>query len=218
MTANIMMTRRMAGALKLVASAVLAASAQSGVAGGFVNSGTPRGVPLSTDCSLRAEVWSFGQALLPRKQQFQELYDALQLGACASAPPRPADDAPWQPPIAPVAAPNALTVIADAARGSDVTGDGSLTRPLRSLEAALAAVRARRAARAPCNASIQLRAAGLGSAWDGFQTGRAWIRFASSRCGLHLHLPPPRLSPLNPGGQACTTSAHRSCSIPQTRG
>jgi hypothetical protein len=36
-------------------------------------SGTPNGVPISTDCALRAEAWSFAQQALPRQGSFVEL-------------------------------------------------------------------------------------------------------------------------------------------------
>ena len=130
------------------------------------SSGSPRGVDPQTDCALRKEVWAYAQHLLPRKKRFAEMYDALQLGNLCTGPaavPRPphADDGPWAPPAAappgPLAAAGALMVFADAQHGSDDAGRGTEQSPLRSLEAAVAAVRAARRAGGGGNATVLLR-------------------------------------------------------------
>jgi hypothetical protein len=73
-------------------------------------------------------------------------YDALQLQMCSAngVPNRPVGPAPWRPPTAPPPPPGAVVVYADAVAGSDITGNGSFAHPLRSLETAIAHVRARR--------------------------------------------------------------------------
>merc|ERR1719174_2605412 len=50
-------------------------------------SGSPAGVPQTTDCAIRRAAWAYGRKLQPRKQSFKALFDALQLDACGVTPP-----------------------------------------------------------------------------------------------------------------------------------
>ena len=121
-------------------------------------SGTPNGVPLATDCALRTEVWAFSQVLMPRKGSYSTMYDALQLQHCNTSS-RPSSEKKWQPPRSEEHGP-ALTIYADANRGSDTNGSGTEGQPLQSLEAALAMVRKKRGGSGTLpstNATILLR-------------------------------------------------------------
>ena len=103
-------------------------------------SGTPGGVPLSTDCLLRAQVWDFGVSLLSsRKGNFPELHDALELGRCAAfgVRERPNTTVAWRHPSKiPLQSgqQNRLTIFADAVHGDDEHGQGTMAAPLQSIE------------------------------------------------------------------------------------
>jgi hypothetical protein len=100
------------------------------------NSGTPGGVPQSTDCALRKLAWDYGRSLAPARGGFRSLFDALQLQECNITTPSSQDK--WAPPNY-TSPPNSIYV--DAETGSDTTGDGSKDRPLFSIKAAIAAAR-----------------------------------------------------------------------------
>jgi predicted GH43/DUF377 family glycosyl hydrolase len=128
-------------------------------AGGAMG-GTPAGVPLSTDCALRAETLAFAKTVVPRTGGFAQLFDALQLRRCNAT--RPPAVPTWVPPsiATPRATAASVVVFVDARRGSDSGGGrGSQAQPLRSLEAAIARVRQqRRGSGQPAgNATILLR-------------------------------------------------------------
>ena len=67
---------------------------------GFLHSGTPPDVPPAADCAIRELAYQYGQKLAPHKQGFKSLYEALQLHACAVAPPDDASDGAWRAPNA----------------------------------------------------------------------------------------------------------------------
>ena len=46
---------------------------------GWLNPGTPQGVPASFDCAVREFAWEYGKHLLPDRGEFRTLFDALQL-------------------------------------------------------------------------------------------------------------------------------------------
>ena len=105
----------------------------NGLVPGMINSGTPRGVPASYDCSVREHAWEFGKATLPSRGSFKTLFDALQLQHCnISNPPTDLDE--WKPPkFATPSAGVVLYVAPDAAAG----GDGSLAKPFATVAEAV---------------------------------------------------------------------------------
>eukprot|EP01044_Picomonas_judraskeda_P029818 COSAG03_NODE_10480_length_648_cov_1.969035_1_plen_143_part_10 len=109
-------------------------------AGVMVNSGTPRGVSLSTDCAIRELAYTFGKELKPEKGEWRALHDALQLGACGLAAPPLAAGA-WRPPSTLNLSSGPQDVLAvlhvDPAATSDVGATGSVDMPFRSLLAAV---------------------------------------------------------------------------------
>ena len=50
--------------------------------------GSPAGVPASTDCVIRKAAWDYAKKLQPQKQEFKQVYDALQLQNCGVPAPR----------------------------------------------------------------------------------------------------------------------------------
>ena len=49
---------------------------------GFINPGTPDGVPSSFDCAVRYYAYEYGQQIQSRHGTFTSLFDSLQLAAC----------------------------------------------------------------------------------------------------------------------------------------
>ncbi len=86
----------------------------------MVHSGTPDGVPASSDCAIRKAAWDYGRKLLPERGEFRTLFDALQLGACGVAVPSTQDV--WSPSTEPLPKGQPVLVVAPAGAGS---GDGS---------------------------------------------------------------------------------------------
>ena len=110
------------------------------------HSGTPGGITPEFDCKARTAAWKFGQRLLPERGSFSTLFDALQLEAiCGSV--RPSAQDAFSPPTF-VTPPGSIFV--DAHVGAD-DHEGTVHRPLRSLEAAVALARGRP------NATVVLR-------------------------------------------------------------
>jgi hypothetical protein len=109
------------------------------VSGAMRNSGTPGGVPASTDCALRKLALEYGRSLAPARGDFRSLFDALQLQECGVETPKTRDE--WTPPNYTAHSNSDASIYVDANTGSDTTGDGSKDRPLLSIEAALVAAR-----------------------------------------------------------------------------
>ena len=113
----------------------------------MVHPGTPALVPPSFDCAVRSAAWAYGKKLLPERDGFQSLYDALQLGSCKEGNGRrPARQDEWRPPEDPL--PNdGHVLLVDSDRGGE---DGGCTAAAGSrltcvsLHAAVSASRALR--------------------------------------------------------------------------
>ena len=73
-------------------------------------SGTPAGVSLSYDCSMRKQAYSFGMKTLPSRGAFRELYDALQLQECGVPIPSQ-QSGTWTPPTYPTPSDTTHTLI-----------------------------------------------------------------------------------------------------------
>ena len=102
--------------------------------GNFINSGTPIGVELSFDCTVREYAYQYGMNMQPRHQQFVDLFDALQLSACNKTRPKTNNQIQWKPPIFhsnEVNADNCIFYI-DAINGND-NNDGSINSPLKTI-------------------------------------------------------------------------------------
>jgi hypothetical protein len=123
------------------------------------------GTPATLDCPLRQIAVDYAQALQPGRplSVFQELADALngaqEAQGCSVAPKPPA-----APPAAsrvasfPLPPPGAHVVYVDASAAPSAAADGSAARPHATLQAALAAVRAARAAKGLRSAAAAPRA------------------------------------------------------------
>ena len=126
---------------------LLALALSSGAHAGFVNPGTPAGVPEASDCMARQLAYDFGCQLRPDLGELAAVHDALQLGACADehgatrvSPTAPRDV--WRPPTtgraAAIAREADVVVYADAGRGVDDGDDETrgfdAARPVRSHE------------------------------------------------------------------------------------
>lgn len=140
--------------------ALFAGSVSAGLAG------TPQGVTLSTDCAIRAEVYRAASKVLPRRKGYASMYDALQLQLCgengtATSPIRPTDSTGWQPHSTNrTPQRSGFAVYVNAERGSDDDA-GTIAAPLRTIEAAVKAVRRHR------NSSKLQTAAGAAAAASG---------------------------------------------------
>eukprot|EP00040_Diaphanoeca_grandis_P037072 m.239728 g.239728 ORF g.239728 m.239728 type:complete len:857 (-) comp33750_c0_seq3:147-2717(-) len=116
---------------------------------GFVNAGSPGGVTLESDCSIRQQVWQFGKAIAPNQGNFDDLHDAMQLqNGCniSSTQDRRAADisrmstAKWLPPS--FAIPQQHVVYADPTDKGNDSNDGSEGSPFHTILRALTATRA----------------------------------------------------------------------------
>lgn len=112
--------------------------------------GTPGGVSVRTDCAIRTEVWRTARKILPRQRGHTGMYDALQLVLCgqngtATSPLRPTATSVWQPHGTNRSPPQrgGFIVYANAEHGSD-NAAGTIAAPLRTIEAAISAVRKHR--------------------------------------------------------------------------
>ena len=103
-------------------------------------SATPLNIDPSLDCSLKELAWEFAKKLLPQQGDFQSSYDALQLQDCSI--PLPVDKASRS--RNQQRCNDDQIVYVDAVNGDD-NNPGTLSKPLRSL---LAAVKQLRSARA----------------------------------------------------------------------
>jgi hypothetical protein len=100
-------------------------------------SGRPAGVDSELDCGLRKLAHAFSIAVAGRRSSDdrQAIFDALQLSTlCGEPPPSPRSSAaaPSPPTFAP-----STTVFVDPEAGSDLTGTGARSSPVRSLTFAL---------------------------------------------------------------------------------
>jgi hypothetical protein len=89
-------------------------------------------VSKSYDCEVRRHAWEFGKATLPWRGEFKTAFEALQLEACGIEPPPEYDS--FEPPTL-SAPPSAHNIFVDA--GAPTGGDGSQTKPFKTLEAAV---------------------------------------------------------------------------------
>jgi hypothetical protein len=113
----------------------------------MINPGTPHGVPVGYDCSVRKFAWEFGKKTLPSRGEFRTLFEALQLQHCNITTPTTVDV--WSPPKYPTPASGTILYVdPDAAAG----GDGSIEKPFCTLSAAVTA------ATGNTDATIMLRA------------------------------------------------------------
>ena len=87
---------------------------------GMVHSGTPGGIPASTDCAVRKLAWEYGQKLQPSRGGFRTLYDALQLGACNVTAPGELDE--WGPLAEPLPAGQHVLCVDPSANADDAPG------------------------------------------------------------------------------------------------
>lgn len=107
----------------------------------------PKGAPEELDCKMRELSLRYAQQLFPRRGAFTEVSDALQLDTLCKHThettvsqghtPTPTHRAVGVPqgPISPSA------VVADAATGSDKTGDGSYAKPYKTIGKAVSAAK-----------------------------------------------------------------------------
>lgn len=104
----------------------------------FHNHGTRPGVARSFDCEVRQHAFAFARATLPERGSFRTAFEALQLQACGLTVPHAYDH--YFPPR--FGDPGVgLTFHVDSS--ATVEGDGSATRPFRTLEAAIGSAGAR---------------------------------------------------------------------------
>ena len=95
--------------------------------------GTPDGLPLDFDCSLRQAALEFGQDLLPDRGSFRTLFEALKLGECGAETPTDYDE--WTPPNYPT--PTSGVVVFVAPYGDDGANDGTQDRPWKTIQHAV---------------------------------------------------------------------------------
>ena len=107
---------------------------------GFINPGTPIGVPSSYDCTVREHAWEYGKGLFPSRGGFRTLFDAMQLQACGLTPPSQDEEDEWSPPRF-EASTDDLNVYCDS--NAQQSGDGSISRPFRTIAEAVVAVEKR---------------------------------------------------------------------------
>ena len=95
------------------------------------------------DCAFAEFAWHEVMALTDRHDANADalnrtVYDALQLGTqCGVPPPSTPAEASWVPPTFPTPPPGAPRVFADAVRGSDATGDGTIAHPVATVHRAV---------------------------------------------------------------------------------
>ena len=101
---------------------------------------SPFNVDSEVDCALKELAWEFGRHLLPKRGQFKELYDALQLKTCG-ADPSPARSFPLRPTLPPeylhrLEFKQAINIYVDANKGND-NNPGTIDQPLRTVHRAV---------------------------------------------------------------------------------
>lgn len=99
---------------------------------GWINSGTPPGVPEDYDCAVRIFTYNQGRALLPERGDFRTFFEALQLQNCNLTTPESYDR--WQPPRLTSLARTSVFV----SQQGDDSAKGSLDFPVKSVEKAVA--------------------------------------------------------------------------------
>lgn len=107
-----------------------------GASAGFINSGTPAGVPVTSDCALRQLAWEYGKSLRPDRGDFTSLFDALQLHVCNLT--RPSTQDAWSPASFDLPSDTQTVIYADAQGGLDSNDGNSPSTAVQSLEHAIA--------------------------------------------------------------------------------
>ena len=117
--------------------------------GGFINPGVPQGVPLSYDCAARTHAYEYGKQILPKKGQFRDLFDSLQLQSCNVTTPTEAPEQ-WTPPNYPTPSETTHTLIyVDANAPSPAGGRGTKADPFNTLQDGVFTARGKGTAQKP---------------------------------------------------------------------
>eukprot|EP01084_Bolivina_argentea_P237330 398876_1 len=118
--------------------------------GDFINVGTPGGVTVSFDCTVRQYAYSYAQSKWPRNGKFVNLFDALQLQVCNMTRPNE-EDSHYIPIYKSSFA--SCTFYVDPTNGKD-SNDGSQTAPFLTIQRGIQATRTQRTGNELCELNL----------------------------------------------------------------